>query len=367
MINQELLNDATLKFRTSNDDMKLGGGGYIQDFITECYVRYDPSKRGNTLQKFILNELRDETFGVPATWDCGDFSIGQEKYLYYNNRLREITNYLNLCINSSKVKDRKVLIKLKSEINQRTFKALSTFCEIKTSYLSSDGYYTIGNIRTYQNYQYLVLLLVDCEDSFKDKIIVIPTSELKNIKMSHMHGTKKSNDDTKNPHLSFSIKKGSKFEMDLNQWRFYFGFDELRKFCKELSRKVFHKIKTINREQYDYIINDEVKLFFKERGDENVLIYPELDVLPHIYKLFRNLKKESFNRGESYWYDDKDKYKSIFEYENRAFIIDGDVYYNLMDKFNLTELEMNSCFSMYFDKRYPNLKHWMILKTYNRR
>ena len=367
MINQKLLEEATHKFKTSNDDMVIGSPGYIQDFITECYVRYDPSKRGNTLQKFIIHEMSEHAFGVPATWDRGDFSVGQFKQISYNDRLLKINSYLGSVIRSSKVKDRKGLISLTKGINQRVFECLSTFCEIKTSYLSSDGNYTIGNIRTYQNYQYLVLLLVDCENSFNYKIYVIPTSELKNIKMSHMHGTKKSNDDTKNPHLSFSIKKGSDFERYLSQWRLYGTFDELRLFCKKMSNKLSYKIKSITQEQYDFIINDEVKTFFKERGDEDILIYKELEVVSYIYKQFRKLKRESYGRGSWNWCYESNEWNSVIEYENRAFILDGDVYYGIMDKFNLTPLEMNTCFSMYFDKRYPNLKHYMILSTYTRR
>ena len=358
MVNKELLEKARHKFMTSNDDIPLVG--YIHDLVLECYVKYEPSKRGNTLQKLIINYLNDYVTKSPATWDKGDFYINP-KNVFNNNQLHKIYNYLFSDEFVKKVKNIKKVRKIRKEFCKRVYECVSKFIEIKTSYLSNDGYYTIGNIRTYQNYDYLLLLLVDCEDSFKYRLIMIPKSELSNINMSHMHGTKKSNDDTKNPHLSFSIKKGSDFERNLNKWCVYGGFETLKTFCKEQYVKVKRNISTMNKEQYDYIVNDDLKILFNEMGVNHLLYNKEFDVIPYIYSKFRKLKKVSHTRGLSSWVDvNGDDY---FYYQNRAFVIYDFVLNDISKKFNLTYDEVKKCLSTYFDKRHQNLKHFMVLQN----
>ena len=357
MVNTELLEKAVHKFKTSNDDIPLVG--YIHDLIIECYVRYEPSKRGNTLQRLIIEYLDEYVCKSPATWDKGDFFI-KPKSVFNNNQLNKISNYLFSDEFSKKVKDVKKVKKIRKEFSKRVYESVSTFFEIKTSYLSNDGYYTVGNIRTYQNYDYLLLLLVDCENSFNYRLIMIPKSELGDIKMSHMHGTKKSNDDTKNPHLSFSIKKGSEFERSLSKWCVYGGFDELKNICKGHYGQVFRNISIMDKTQYNHIVNDDLKMLLNEMGVGHLSYNKEFDVIPYIYKKFRKLKKVSFMRGETYWEDENED--TYFYYQNRAFMVYDFVLSDISKEFNLTYDEVKKCLSTYFDKRYPSLRHFMVLQ-----
>jgi hypothetical protein len=357
MVNEELLEKARHKFKTSNDDFPLVG--YIYNLIIECYVRYEPSKRGNTLQKLMINYLNDYIGKAPSGWNKGDFFI-KPRNIVNNHQLNKINDYLNSKELSKKLKNKKKIKKLREEFIKRIYDSISEFYEFKTSYLSSDGNYTIGNIRTYQNYDYLILLLVDCENSFNYRLLMIPKSELLGIKMSHMHGTKESNNDTKNPHLSFSITKGSDFERRLNKWCIYGGFEELKTFCKKNYYKSCHNVSTINKEQYEYIINDDIKMLLNEMGEYNLLNNKEFEVIPYIYKKFRKLKRNTFRRGESYWADENGV--DYFYYQNRAFIVSDFVLTDISKKFNLTYGEVKRCLSTYFNKRYHSLKHFMVLE-----
>lgn len=356
MINQELLAEATNKYKTSNDDIKLEGN--IIDLLMECYIKYDPSKRGNILQKLIIQYLGRDTHRVPPTWNCGDFALGTRSFLR-NGLFEKILTTLDIIIADTKVKDRKLMLKMRKGIIQRFFESVSTFYEIKTSYLSDDGSYTIGNIRTYQNYQHLVLLLVDCEDSFNYRILSIPKEELKNFTMSHQHGTKESNYNTKNPHLSFNIKKNSDFERSLDKWELPGGFLGLDKICKLESTRIYRNILKLNKKQFDFIINDEVKLFFNERGYEDCTTNKGIDVISYIYKTFRNLKKTSYSRGEWYW--ENDKGEDLFYYQNQSYIVYDCVFEDISKKFNMTYEEVKNYVSNYFDLRYPNFKHYQVL------
>ena len=156
MINQELLEEATNKFRTSNDEIKLAGN--IIDLLMKCYIKYDPSKRGNMLQKLIIQYLGRDVYKAPSTWNCGDFALGSQSFLW-DKSFKNILTTLDGIIDGTKIKDRRLMLKMRKDFIRRFFEVVSTFYEIKTSYLSDDGTYTIGNIRTYQNYQYLVLFL----------------------------------------------------------------------------------------------------------------------------------------------------------------------------------------------------------------
>jgi hypothetical protein len=358
MINQELLAEATNKFKTSNDDIKLEGN--IIDLLMKCYIKYDQSKRGNTLQKLIIEYLGKDVLTIPATWNCGDFALGVESFKG-NKLLSKILKKLDYIIGETKVKDSKSMIKMRNDIIQRFFEIVSTFYEIKTSYLNDKGSYTIGNIRTYQNYHNLIVLLVDCEDSFNYKLLSIPKEDLKEFKMHHQHGTKESNNDTKNPHLSFHVKKGSDIEDSLKKWELPGGFEGLNKVCKIQSSKVRRNSSKLTKEQYDYIINDEVKLFFSERGFEDYVIDNEIDIIPYIYKKFRNIKKSSYSRGESYW--ENDMGEVLFYYQNRSYIVYDSVLEDISEKFNLTYKDVMNYLSVYFDLRYPNLKHYQVLEN----
>jgi hypothetical protein len=296
----------------------------------------------------IIEYLGKDVLTIPATWNCGDFALGSES-LMRNKLLGKILNKLDVIIGKTKIKDSKSMLKMRNDIIQRFFEIVSTFYEIKTSYLNDKGSYTIGNIRTYQNYQNLVILLVDCEDSFNYRILLIPKDDLKDFNMHHQHGTKESNNDTKNPHLSFHIKKGSDFDYSLKKWELPMGFEGLNKLCKIQSSKVRRNSLKLTKEQYDYIINDEVKLFFSERGFGEYVIDNEIDIIPYIYKKFRNIKKTSYSRGEWFW--ENDKGEELFYYQNQSYIVYDSVIDDISKKFNLTYKDVKNYLSVYFDLR----------------
>ena len=358
MINQELLVEATHKYRTSNDDIELEGN--IVDLLMKCYIKYDPSKRGNILQKLIIQYLGRDAYRAPASWDCGDFALGSKTFSI-NDLFGKILSTLDSIISSSNVKDSKEMIKMRKGIIQRLFETFSTFYEIKTTYLSNDGYYTIGNSRTYQKYKNLIILMVDCEDSFNYRILSIPKEDLKEIKMHHQHGTKESNNDTKNPHLSFHVKRGSDFESSLKKWELPGGFSGLDKVCKLESSRIRKNILKLTKEEYDFIINDEVKLFFNKMNVGDFLINNQIDIIPYIYKKFRNIKKTSYSRGEWFW--ENDKGEELFFYQNQSYIVYDSIFEDISKKFNITYKDVKKYLSMYFDLRYPNFKHYQVLES----
>ena len=262
-----LLEEATHKFKTSNEDIKLSGS--ISELILQCYIKYDPSKRGNTLQKLIIQHLSGSVTKAPSYMDKGDFYIDIRTLGDTNI---DLVNSILLSDSFTKFfKGSRTFSGLKKSFINRVYEVYSKFFEIKTSYLNKDGFYTVGNIRTYQNYDYLLILLVDCEDSFNYKILLIPKTDFCYIKMSHMHGTKKSNDNTQNPHLSFSIKKGSEFERSLDKYVVKNDFNGIQNFCDDYCKKIYENVKILTDDEYDYIVNASVKKLFEKMGMGHII------------------------------------------------------------------------------------------------
>ena len=86
------------------------------------------------------------------------------------------------------------------------------------------------------------------------------------------------------------------------------------------------------------------------------------NVIKHIKSKMKGLKRESYERGNSSWFYKNGK--EALQYYNRFFIIDGYLYDELLNKFGLNERELDSIFSKFFDKRFPNLKHVGISYEY---
>lgn len=260
---QKLLIEANEKYERT--DMHFSWCNTFHELIMSYYINYEPSKRGNVLQKFIIEHLDDGVIPISAKNDRGDFCLNLG-WFGHNNicSIHRLLTREDICNHFKKFKR---FTEIKKNFMIRLFEVYSKFFELKTSYLSRDGFYTIGNIREYQQYDFLVLLLVDCQDNFNYKFLNIPKSELSNIKMADMYGTKKSNEGSKNVHQSFSIKKGSEFERHLiDKWLVEDGFDGLKRFCFDFILELYENPKVLTKDEFNYIVNHEIKHLLKLFG-----------------------------------------------------------------------------------------------------
>jgi hypothetical protein len=96
------------------------------------------------------------------------------------------------------------------------------------------------------------------------------------------------------------------------------------------------------------------RVIMEENNDFNVEEFTE-KVIKYILPKLRGLRRESYGRGSAGWYDKNDK--EILQYYNRFFLVDGDLFSEVQEKFKLNERELNRIFSKLFTQKFPNLKH----------
>jgi membrane-anchored protein YejM (alkaline phosphatase superfamily) len=111
---------------------------------------------------------------------------------------------------------------------------------------------------------------------------------------------------------------------------------------KELIDKLFdneYKLKPISKEEF----ND-----FDFKGN----------VIKYIKSKMGKLNRESYERGSASWFNKEGK--EMLQYHNRFFLVNRNLYYEVQEKFGTHREETNSIFSKYFDKKYPNLRHFGI-------
>jgi len=342
MINKKLLVKARHKFKTSNEDIPTDGS--FNELLVKYYLKYEPSKRGKALESHFINSLQGLVSKTPEKWESGDFHINCD-YMFENKCLKSINNFLHSDKLEKRVKDKKLIQKIKNDFNNNLIKTCSTFFELKTSYLNDRGYYRIGNIRTYQKYDNLLLLLIDCEDSFKYNIYLIPMSEIHTFNMCHMHGTTDSNKDTQNPHLSFSIAKGSQLERDMDKWRLPFGFKYLINKIESFKRKELDT-KFIDESLFNTIIDDEMKKNLKLIGGHHYLKHKEIDIISYFNEKIGNCRKEVIYHNKSYvwgfeqllapqyfWYDENNNL--VMDYYSSSIYLEKSVYFDITNKFKL--------------------------------
>jgi len=85
-------------------------------------------------------------------------------------------------------------------------------------------------------------------------------------------------------------------------------------------------------------------------------------VINYIKPNFKGLRRESFGRGVASWFNKEGD--EVLQYYNRFFLVDGELYDKIQNKFGLGERDLNHIFSKLFDKKFPNLKHFDVSKHY---
>lgn len=358
MVDKKLLNKATRKYKTSNEDIPTDGS--FDELIVKYYLKYEPSKRGKALETYFINLFKGLVDKTPEKWDSGDFHINCD-YMLENNVLKKIHNFLQSDKLKQRVKDKKLVKKVQKEFYDNLNKYCSTFFEFKTSYLNDRGYYRIGNIRTYQNYDYLMLLLIDCENSFKYSLYLIPMSEIHTFNLCHMHGTSDSNKETQNPHLSFSMAKGSELERKIVKWKIPYGITYLLSTFETDFKKKRYDLKFIDESLFDKIINDEMKKNLKLIGGSRYLNNKEIKVVSYINEKFGNFRKEVIYHNktnifghpqllspEYFWYDDNNNLVMNSRYSNVD--IKYSICLDIIKNFKLSNNQLFDYICNYFHK-----------------
>jgi len=97
-----------------------------------------------------------------------------------------------------------------------------------------------------------------------------------------------------------------------------------------------------------------VKMVIIENEEEKILSY--------IKTKMKGLKRESHGRGSASWMNKEGE--EVFQYHNRFFIINDSIFDGIMEEYNISENKLKKIFSEFFDKKFPNLKHFGIESTY---
>jgi hypothetical protein len=149
--------DAIKKFKGCKKvNIKLG----FLDFICECYVKLPPCSYGKKIEKKIKSLI--DVIDVKTKEDRGDFRFGDK------------------------------------------------YGEIKVSFLSDNSdSYTIRNIRLYQDLNYYLMCLIDCDDNFTPNFYLIPKDIMCLFSMCPMNGTKESNKGNDMIGYGMTVKKNS--------------------------------------------------------------------------------------------------------------------------------------------------------------
>jgi hypothetical protein len=111
---------------------------------------------------------------------------------------------------------------------------------------------------------------------------------------------------------------------------------------KELIDKLFdngYKMKPISKEEF----ND-----FDFEGN----------VIKYIKSKMGKLRRESYERGSASWFNKEGE--EMLQYYNRFFLVNRNLYYEVQEKFGTRRRETDLIFSKYFDKKYPNLRHFGV-------
>lgn len=223
-ISSILLNQAKeryiIKNNLNDDDYKLS----IDNFILRIYSMCDPATYGKALTTKINKDNPNELYVVSDGDDIGDLCLTYPRINHYDNKFGITTGIsggpymMNLDFNKDVKK---------------------SFIEGKISYLGgkSKGY-TVRNIRIYQNFDYFLLCLVDCDEDFKNTFIIVDKKIITEgeINLSVMNGTKDSNKKNKNTGKGFAFKKNSrihKYLLDNNKLKNGCDYNDCINFIKK--------------------------------------------------------------------------------------------------------------------------------------
>ena len=120
------------------------------------------------------------------------------------------------------------------------------------------------------------------------------------------------------------------------------GSDEERELIDKLIDNGY-RMKPMDKEEFDnFDFNDNVIKYIKIK--------------------LKNLRRESFERGIARWFNKEGK--EILQYYNRFFLVEGDIYDEIQEKFGLNDRQLNDIFSKFFNRKFPNLRHMGVSKHY---
>ncbi len=171
-------------------------GMTLEEYILECYLDYPPSSYGKYIQeKIIFDCERIGKVGIQSVSDRknnGDcklvYPFGQQTIVHEDGGKKYVV-YLT--------------------VGEKYYQKLNF--EIKCSFLGKKGYYTIRNLRPYQEIKGgYILCLIDCENDFQPQFFVINSDALfREFTLSHMNGTNEQHTDGSFENYGITIKKDS--------------------------------------------------------------------------------------------------------------------------------------------------------------
>jgi len=180
MINSMLLKIAKDRYQTKNELTEEDYNLSMDEFIMKIYVTCDPATYGKAFTTKINKDLPEQFFTVSDGEDNGDLCVTYPKRNPNYNQFFICTNVSGMYMTN---------LDFETEVKK-------IFLEGKISYLSKKTKrYTIRNIRPYQNFDYFMLCLVDCDNDFKSEYIVVDKDVITEgeFNLHIMNGTKKSN------------------------------------------------------------------------------------------------------------------------------------------------------------------------------
>ena len=84
----------------------------------------------------------------------------------------------------------------------------------------------------------------------------------------------------------------------------------------------------------------------------------EGNIIKYIKSKMGKLNRESYERGSASWFNKEGK--EMLQYHNRFFLVNRNLYNEIQEKFGTRLRETDLIFSKYFDKKYPNLRHFGV-------
>jgi hypothetical protein len=189
-----------LQLATNKFHQRIDGrphlGTTLKEYILECYLDYPPSSYGKYIQEKIIHDC--ERFGkvgirtVSDKKNNGDcrlvYPFGKHSILYDNGEEKYGFSFI---------------------VGEKYHQQLNF--EIKCSFLGKKGYYTLRNLRPYQEIEGgYIICLIDCENRFEPRFFVIDSNDLfGEFTLSHMNGTNQEHREGSFENYGITIKNGS--------------------------------------------------------------------------------------------------------------------------------------------------------------
>ena len=178
-----LLELATKKFKENKEvDFNLG----LIDFLCYCYLHLKPCCYGAKIETKLISLLGISS--VAASLDRGDAFFGK------------------------------------------------FFAEIKCTFLDKKNSYNLTHLRKWQNFNFYIFCLIDCENDFNPEFYVLDKKVMDKIKTTAMNGTKESNINNDKVAMRATVKKNGDIHKVLKKKNKLSGtsFSDLKKFTDKL-------------------------------------------------------------------------------------------------------------------------------------